>query len=349
MDTHDLKILAEGEGKLIGWHDPDENREWMQNKTRAIKDKRMPLNEAITRYVHDGEVIAMGGFGHIRVSMASIYEMIRQKKRNLVMCGKTACHDIDVMIGGGIIGSIEVAYSFGHEMRGLSRCGRSAVESGKVKVVSEISNAGYQWRFLGGMMGVPFIPARTMLGSDTFRKSSAKIVEDPWTKKPVCLIPSINPDVVIIHVPRCDKNGNCQYDGYIIEDFELARSARRLIITTEEIIDEEAIRDKPQNTLIPGFFVDAVCEVKYGAHPSNLPGHYYSDEEAISEWLDLSKTPEGLNQWLEKYVFGVQDFAEYIEKIGGETKMRYLRDLEHYRADLHAPWLDRKLGKAGGE
>ena len=190
MDMKHLKILAEGEGELVGWHDPDENRAWMQKKSRAIKDKRRELADAIKEYVTDGSIIAMGGFGHVRVSMASIYEMIRQKKRNLTLLGKTACHDIDVMIGGGIISKVEVAYSFGHEMRGLSRCGRSAVQSGKVQVVSEISNAGHQWRFLGGMMGVPFIPARTMLGSDTFKKSSAKVVEDPWSKKPICLIPS---------------------------------------------------------------------------------------------------------------------------------------------------------------
>ncbi|MHA1795736.1 MAG: CoA transferase subunit A, partial [Promethearchaeota archaeon] len=178
-----MKILAEGEGKLVGWHDPDEQREWVSKKSRAMIDKRMTITEAVKKFVHDGDVIAMGGFGHIRISMAAIYEMIRQKVRNLTMMGKTGVHDIDVMIGGGIVSQVEVAYCFGHELRGLSKCGRNAVESGKVKVVSEISNAGHQWRFLGGMMGVPFIPARTMLGSDTLRKSSAKVVEDPWSKK----------------------------------------------------------------------------------------------------------------------------------------------------------------------
>ncbi|MCP4760330.1 MAG: CoA transferase subunit A, partial [archaeon] len=290
-----------------------------------------------------------GGFGHVRISMASIYEMIRQKIRNLTMLAKTGCHDIDIMIGGGLISKIEVAYAFGHEMRGLSKCGRNAVESGKVKIVSEISNAGHQWRFLGGMMGIPFITSRTMLGTDTFKKSSAKIAIDPWSKKPVCLIPSANPDIALIHVPRCDKFGNCQYDGYIVEDFEIARSARRLIITTEEIIDNEIIRNKPQDTVIPGFFVDAIVEVKYGAHPTNLPGHYYFDEEFISEWLDISKTEEGIKSWMDKYVFGVKDFGEYIDLIGGKEKMKYLHEVEHYKAELKAPWLDRKLGIKRGE
>ncbi len=342
-----MKILQEGEGKLIGWHDPDEQRAWVQKKTRAMVDKRMSISDAVKKYVTDGDVIAMGGFGHIRISMAAIYEMVRQKVRNLTMMGKTGVHDIDVMIGGGIVSEVEVAYCFGHEMRGLSKCGRNAVESGKVKVVSEISNAGHQWRFLGGMMGVPFIPTRTMLGSDTLKKSSAKVVEDPWTKKPICLVPSANPDIAFIHVPRCDIYGNCQYDGYVVEDFEIARAARKLVITTEEIIDNEVIRETPWRTVIPGFFVDAVVEVKYGSHPCNMPGQYYFDEEVISEWLDMSKTDEGLKQWLDKYIYNVKDFDEYLEICGGKEKMEYLYKLEHYQAPLKAPWLDRKLNAGG--
>ena len=80
------------------------------------------------------------------------------------------------------------------------------------------------------------------------------------------------------------------------------------------------IRTNPQQTVIPGFFVDAVIQVKYGAHPTNLPGYYYSDEEVISEWLDLSKTEEGLEKWFDKYVYSVKNFEEYLEKIGGEVK-----------------------------
>lgn len=342
-----MKILAEGEGKLVGWHSPDEQREWVSKKSRAMIDKQTTIHDAVKRFVNNGDVIAMGGFGHIRISMAAIYEMIRQKIHNLTMLGKTGVHDIDVMIGGGLISEVECAYSFGHELRGLSKCGRNAVESGKVKVVSEISNAGHQWRFLGGMMGVPFIPTRTMLGSDTLKKSSCKVVEDPWTKKPICLIPSVNPDIVFIHVPRCDIYGNCQYDGYIVEDFELARSARRLVITTEEIIDNERIREEPWKTVIPGFFVDAVVEVKYGSHPCNMPGQYYFDEEIIGEWLEMSKTEEGLHQWLDKYVYGVHSFEEYLKLCGGEEKMDYLQKLEHYQAPLKAPWLEKKLNAGG--
>ena len=167
-----IEILAEGQGELLGWHDPDENRAWVRdNKSRGLIDKRMSVKEAVTRFVHDGDYLAFGGFGNVRTPMALVYEIIRQRRRNLVMAGKTAVHDIDLLIGGGCVAKVDVAYAFGHEIRGLSPAGRRAVESGQVKVTGEISNAGYQWRFLAGMMGIPFIPIRSMGGTDTFEKS----------------------------------------------------------------------------------------------------------------------------------------------------------------------------------
>jgi 3-oxoacid CoA-transferase subunit A/glutaconate CoA-transferase subunit A len=128
----------------------------------------------------------------------------------------------------------------------------------------------------------------------------------------------------------------------MVEDFELARAARRLIVTTEEVVSEEIIRDHPDQTKIPGFIVDAVVEVKYGAHPTLMPELYYFDEEIIGEWLDASKTDEGTAEWIDKYIRGTSNFQEYIELVGGETKMEYLRAVEHYEAELKAPWLDKK-------
>jgi acyl CoA:acetate/3-ketoacid CoA transferase alpha subunit len=338
-----MDILMEGQGELVGWHDPDENRKWiMENKSRALVDKRMTLKEAIGKFVSDGDYIAFGGFGHVRTPMAAIYEIIRQKKRNLVLAGKTAVHDIDVLIGAQCVSKVEVAYAFGHELRGLSPAGRSAVERGEVEVIAEISNAGYQWRFLGGMMGVPFVVSRNLLGTDTLKKSSCKVVKDPWSGKPVCLIPSANPDVAIFHVHRCDPYGNVQIDGTMIEDFELSRASRRVIITTEEIIDTEKIRKEPYLTAIPFFVVDAVCEVPYGAHPTEMPYVYFFDEEHIGEWLELSKTLEGCKSYFDKYVDGTKDFEEYLELVGGSKKMEYLVEVENFRQPMRAPWLHKK-------
>src|SRR5512139_791763 len=284
-----MNILAEGHGELIGWHDPDENREWIrENKSRDLRDKRLSVQAAVAQFVHDGDFLASGGFGHIRVAMAIVYEIIRQRKRHLIMAGKTAVHDIDLLIGAGCVDRVEVAYAFGHELRGLSPAGRRAVESGQCRVVAEISNAGYQWRFLAGMLGIPFIPVRNMMGTDTFEKSSGIQIRDPWSGKPIVLVPAAYPDVAMFHVPRCDMYGNAQIDGILVEDFELARAARRVILTTEQIVEPEVIQAEPWLTVIPYYLVDAVCLVPFGAHPTNMPYLYFFDEEHIAEWLDLS-------------------------------------------------------------
>ncbi len=338
-----MQVLEEGIGERIGWHDPDENREWIRdNKSRELKDKRRTAAEAISRYVFDGALLASGGFGHVRVSMAAIYEIIRQGKKHLTLAGKTAVHDADILIGAGCVDRVEVAYVFGHELRGLSPASRRMCETGQCKVVAEISNAAYQWRYLAAAMGVPFLPTRNMLGTDTLKYSSAKVVEDPFSGKPICLVPACYPDVVFIHVTRCDMYGNAQIDGTLIEDFELARAARRLVLTTETIVPEAEIRRQPWRTVIPFFIVDAVVEVPYGAHPCHMPLHYFFDEEHIAEWLQMSNTPEGTRQYFDKYVYGVKDFHEYLELVGGTRKLQYLREVEELRAPMIAPWMKKK-------
>jgi len=334
-----MELLKEGIGELLGWHDPDEARNWvLNNKSRELKDKRMSVKEAVSKFVHDGDFIASGGFGHVRVSMAIVYEIIRQKKRNLAIAGKTAVHDFDILVGSGCVNRAEVAYCFGHELRGLSPASRRMVESGQCKVVAETSNAGYQWRFLAGMMGIPFIPSRNLLGTDTGNYSSCKVVKDPFSGKPINLIPAAYPDVAFIHVHRCDIYGNAQIDAILVEDFELSRCARRLIITTEEIIDNETIRKEPWKTVIPFLVVDAVVEVPYGSHPCEMPGRYYYDEQHIAEWLNLSKTQEGVDKYFNKYVFAVDSFDEYLKLCGGTKKLNYLKRREFLKEPMVAPW-----------
>ncbi len=333
-----MKDPIENNGELIGWHDPDENRRWVrENKSRQLIDKRTTVADAVRKFVPDGSLLAMGGFGHIRIPMSLIYEIVRQRRRNLTVIGKTAVHDIDILIGGGCVSRVEVAYAFGHELRGLSPCGRRAVETGQVQVTGEISNAGFQWRFLAAAMGVPFMPARSMLGTDTIRHSSAKVIDDPWSGKPIALVPACYPDVALFHVHRCDQYGNAQVDGIMVEDFELARAARRLIITAEEIIDHEQIQRQPWRTVIPFYLVDAVIEVPFGAHPTEMPVTYYFDEQHIAHWLEVSKTPEGTQKYFEDYVFGVPDFDAYLEKVGGLRLLTHLKQVMNLQSDSTSP------------
>lgn len=332
-----MEIIQEGKGELLGWLDPDVFRKWnMENKSRELKDKRMTVKEVTKKFVKDGDFMALGGFGHVRVPMSLVYQIIREKRRNLAMAGKTAVHDIDLLVAAGCVNRVEAAYSFGHELRGLSPASRRAVESGKCKVVAEISNAGYQWRFLAAMMGIPFIPSRTLMGSDTLKYSSAKIVKDPFTDKPLTLFPACHPDVAIIHTHRCDIYGNAQIDGIIIEDFDLSRAAKRVIITAEEIIDNKEIRKKPWLTSIPFYVVDAVIHVPYGSHPCQMPLLYYFDEHHIANWLNLSKTQEGVEEYFDKYVYGVDTFDEYLMLIGGKGTLDCLQKVEQLRIPMKA-------------
>jgi acyl CoA:acetate/3-ketoacid CoA transferase alpha subunit len=334
-----MEVIKEGKGELIGWYDPDDAREWvLKNKSRELKDKTTSVKVAVSQFVHDGDFVASGGFGHIRVSMAIIYEIIRQRKRNLLMAGKTSVHDLDILISSGCVNRVEAAYSFGHELRGLSPASRRMVESGQCKVIAETSNAGYQWRWLAAMMGLPFIPSRNLLGTDTGNYSSCKVVTDPFSGKPINLIPAAYPDVAFIHVHRCDIYGNAQIDGILVEDFELSRCARRLIITTEKIVDNDIIRKEPWRTSIPFFVVDAVVEVPFGSHPCEMPEMYYYDEDLIAEWLKLSKTAEGTDEYLQKYVLSVDSFEDYLQSYVGTERLDYLKRREFLQEPMTAPW-----------
>jgi acyl CoA:acetate/3-ketoacid CoA transferase len=178
------------------------------------------------------------------------------------------------------------------------------------------------------------------VGTDTFAKSSSVVVNDPYSGKKVVLIPACYPDVAFIHVHRCDRFGNSQIDGVSIMDLDLARAARRLVITTEELVNDDVIRSEPSRTLVPFYCVDAVVKIPYGSHPGNMPLLYYSDEEHMAEWLRMSKTETGLGEYFDKYVYGVRDFDEYIELVGGQAKMKKLREIELLKAPTTAPWAE---------
>ena len=334
-----MNVIDEGNGELIGWEHPDEMRQWnREQRSRAFEDKRMSAAEAVERYVDDGDVVASGGFGHVRISTPVLHEIIRQEISDLTLMGKTTVFDADLLIASGAVSRVDNAYCFAHETRGLAPAGRRKVENGEVEVVAEGSNATLQWRFLAAKMGVPFVPTRILSGTDTFEKSSAKVVEDPWSGEPVTLVPACYPDAVAIHVTKADKYGNAVIDGISVEDPELSGAAKRLIVTAEEIVDSDELREKPKDVEIPYFQVDAVVEAPYGSHPGEMPYQYYFDDDHLEEWMDLTETEEGTQEYLERYVTGTDDFEEYLEEVGGAERMAELEAIENYeRPDEGGP------------
>ena len=292
-------------------------------------DKVTTTRDAVREFVKDGDYVAIGGFGHVRISMPVIYEMVRQRIRHLRVSGHTAVHDLDVLIAGDCVDAVDVAYSFAFETRGLSRNGRRAVESGRVKCV-EWTNGALSWRIKAAAMGLPFLPARNMLGSDTFKYSAAKVMECPFTGQKLLALPALMPDVAMIHVHYADRFGNCIIRGTTVKDDDLAKASKRVIVTAERIVPTSFFRDAPERTTIPYFCVDAVIEAPWGSHPCNMPYEYYFDNDHLRDYLKAGADEKDLQAYLEKWVYSVDDFEEYLDLVG-TRKLNELRRLEELR------------------
>lgn len=310
-----MEVLQSGIGELFQPPDVNALRAWNRRKPKSLIDKRMTEAEAISRFVHDGDYLGTELYGTVRCPMSLVSEIIRQRKKDLRFAGQGVL-ELDMLLGAGMVKALDLTY-MGLEVYGVSNCLRREVESGRVKCV-EWSNAGMAWRFKAAAMGVPFIPVRSMLGTDTMKYSAAKVVQDPFTGDPICLLPALIPDVGIIHVHRADRYGNAQVDGISGFCAEMARASKTLIISTEAIIDTEDIRREPDRTIIPYYLVDAVVEAPFGSHPGEMAYLYERDEAQIRAWVEASKEEATTREYLEKYVFGVQDHQAYLDLVGRE-------------------------------
>jgi len=319
-----MEVIQSGIGELIQPPDINAFREWNRKKQKAMVDKRMTEAEAVRRFIHQGDYIGTELYGTVRCPQSVVNEIVRQGVKDLRVAGQ-GVYELDILLAAGLVKALDITY-IGLEVYGISNCLRREVESGRVDTCVEWSNAGIAWRFKAAAMGVPFIPVRSMLGTDTLKYSAAKVVECPFTGVPICLLPALVLDVGIIHVHRADMCGNAQVDG--IQGFcaELARASKTLIVSTEEIVPNEEIRRNPDRTLIPYYLVDAVIEAPYGSHPGEMCYVYERDEEHIKEWVGASKDPETTQTYLDKYIYGVKDHQEYLALIG-EERLQYLKEI----------------------
>jgi acyl CoA:acetate/3-ketoacid CoA transferase alpha subunit len=312
-----MDILQSGLGELIQPFDLDEFREWNRtHKSRKLFDKRMSEQEAVSQFVYDGCYIGTELYGTVRAPMSLAREVVRQSKKDLRVCGQGVL-ELDLWLAAGLVKALDITY-IGLEVYGTSSALRRAVESGQVEKCVEWSNGAITWRMKATAMGVPFLPTRSMLGTDTLTYSAAKVVEDPFTGAKVALLPALVLDVALIHVHRADKYGNCQIEGISGFAAEMARACKRLIVSAEEIVPTEEIRKNPDHTIIPYFLVDAVVHAPYGSYPGEMAYMYGRDEPAIKEWVDMGKTAEGAQAYLDKYVYSVKDHDEYLNLIGKE-------------------------------
>jgi acyl CoA:acetate/3-ketoacid CoA transferase alpha subunit len=322
-----MQILESGIGELIQPFDMDEFREWNRTqKSRKLVDKRMSEQEAVSRFVYDGCYIGTELYGTVRAPMSLVREVVRQNKKDLRVCGQGVL-ELDLWLAAGLIKKMDITY-IGLEVYGSSPSLRRAVESGQVETCVEWSNASITLRMKAAAMGVPFLPTRSMLGTDMLKYSAAKVVEDPFTGIKVALLPALILDVALIHVQRSDMYGNCQIDGITGFAPEMSRACKRLVISAEEIIPNSEIRKYPDHTIIPYYLVDAVVPAHFGSFPGEMAYMYGRDEAGIKEWIEMSATAEGARQYLEKYVFNLNDHAAYLDLIGRERLQKAVETRE---------------------
>jgi glutaconate CoA-transferase subunit A len=328
-----MNILSQGDGTLFSDPSADAARAFFATKARGLTDKLATVADAVRGLVHDGDYLAVGGFGCDRIPTAVVHEILRQRKQNLRFAGHTATHDFQLLCAGNLTGrgkalaAVDVAYVIGLEARGLSPHARRVLESGEV-ACTEWTNYTLAVRLKAAAMGLPFLPARSMLGTDTFARSAARAIACPFTGQTLAALPALSPDVAAIHVHEADRFGNCRIRGTTVADLDLARAAKRVIITCERLIRNDEIRRDPTQTVIPFFCVDAVCEVPFGSYPGNMPYEYFSDEEHLRTWLEMEKDLPAYQQFLESHLFAVGDFNGYLQKCGGLARLQTLRGQE---------------------
>ena len=280
----------------------------------------MSLQDAVARFVRDGDVVVIEGFTHL-ISFAAGHEIIRQRRRDLTLCRLTPDLIYDQMIAAGCARKLVFSWA-GNPGVGSLHAFRRAVESqaggaGGLEI-EEYSHFGMVARFSAGAARLPFWPLRNYGGTDLPRANPRiKTVACPYTGEALATVPALNPDVTIVHAQRADAQGNTQIWGLLGVQKEAAFASRCVIVAVEELVEESVIRSDPNRTVIPAMIVDAVVVEPWGAHPSYAQGYYDRDNDFYVAWEGISREPARLERYLDEFVYGVPDRAAYVEKQAG--------------------------------
>lgn len=279
-------------------------------------DKVRSLHAAIARDVDDGMSVAMGCALESLIPFAAGHEIIRQKKRNLTLIGPISDMQFDQLIGAGCVRKV-VASWVGNVAAGLGHNYRRAAEAGIPHAIEieEHSNFTIGLGLHAGALGVPFLPTRTIKGSDFAKGQQFKRVRCPFTKKDLIAVRAIQPDVTILHVQRADHDGNAHVWGNFGVMREAALAAKKVILTCEEIVDHEVILGDPNRTVIPGFVVSSVVHEPFGSFPSPAQGYARRDDDFYFEYHQATRLREGFDKWLQEWVLGLENHAEFLLRL----------------------------------
>jgi glutaconate CoA-transferase subunit A len=322
-----------------------------------MTDKLIELAQAAA-VIPDGALISFGGFTTQRHSMAFVYELIRLRRRDLYLIGHSPGGDWDVLIGAGCVKRVELAYEADEAFNTVGPRWRRAVERGQIEW-EDYSNFAMVSRFAAGAMGIPFMPVRSLLGSDVLHQETltpeqraadprtpikkATVLESPFNPgEQVVLLPAVHTEFTVIHVQKASPQGTVRIEGQTFADVQQALCADVVIATAEEIVDDAVLRREPERNPIPYFAVKYVCHVPWGAHPYAVYNYYDYDPRQLKLYHESAEEDAVYTQYLGRFVYGVKNHAEYLEAIGGATRLEGLRadPAYGYRPDLKRRRLD---------
>jgi glutaconate CoA-transferase subunit A len=284
--------------------------------------KVLSLHDAVAAHVADGDVVALQNMATQAAPMALVRELVRQERRNLGLVCLVGGIAVDWLSAAGVIDRF-IGAAVSMEQFGLCNQYRKAVESGRVRV-EELSETALNARLGAGARNLPFLPTRGMLGSDLIDINPNLVrFQDPFEGETLVACRALVPDVAFVHAHRADGRGNVQLEPTVRwPDLGIfPKAARKVVVTAEEIVGSEVLRRNPDRTVLPGFAVDAVVEVPYGAHPTSFfPGYGY-DARFHLDWVKVARDDEAAAEFLNRYVTGPEDQAAYLGAVGGAERL----------------------------
>ncbi len=284
-------------------------------------DKIVGLREAVAESINDGDSVALEGFTHL-IPFAAAHEIIRQERKDLTLIRMTPDLIYDQMIGMGCAGKLIFSWGGNPGVGSLHRF-RDAVENGRPQPleIEEHSHAGMASRYVAGASNLPFAVLRGYVGTDLPKVTDTIApITCPFTGEELMAVPALRPDVAVVHAQQVDRSGNVALWGIVGIQREAILSARRSIVTVEEVVDELA--PHPHQIVLPSVALDAIAVVPGGAYPSYAHDYYPRDNAFYEAWDPIGRDRETFSGWMERHVLGTEDFAEHLESIMEEEVSR---------------------------
>jgi glutaconate CoA-transferase subunit A len=288
---------------------------------------------AVSEFVKDGMTVALGGFHTASRAMVLVRALVRAGRRDLTLIGSPATLDADLLIALGCVRRIILPYVGVEGMIATAPFFRRAAETGSIEI-SEVDEGIVLTMFKAARQGLPFLPWKGGLGTSIPElNASLKQIEDPFGGKPVLAVPAVEPDVALVHAAQADPFGNVQHLGNALGDSLMASASCHCIAQVERIVPVAVTRERPESTTIAAHLVSAVVPAPFGAHPFYSQRHYLIDREHVRLYLRAAEAtlkdgdPKPWHEYLERFVFGPADHADYLERVGFET----LTSLQEHR------------------